>query len=269
VSLVAEAVADLSEDHSLEAVDIAKTQSGRRCRLESGVETAFVAVFCNYIWQHLATSGAEPPFHEFFYIPSRRAEKKVGYDLSIGHFSSDDRIRTMHKLVYRRWCDQKWQWSVSAAFDTDGRPYRTYGHMGTLLQVYAAGDTLEPYLVLHVCYCIHDYRRMGVAYEGYRIPSLDSLLRTVIISLHAVSGQIPGWQDIVESPDFKLMVRKAAPERSDYETSGQYLARIATKDQFEITVEPGNIHLSDCVLTLHQLCDRIRQGFELEPLGRT
>ena len=269
MSLVAEAVADLSEDHSLEAVDIAKTQSGRRCRLESGVETAFVAVFCNYIWQHLATSGAEPAFHEFFYSPSRRAEKKVGYDLSIGHFGSEHRIRTMHKLVYHRWCDEKWRWSVSAALDENGQPYRTHGHVSTMLQTYERHRTLEPYLVLHVCHCIHDYRRMGAICEGYRIPSLDSLLRTVIIPLHAVSGQIPGWQDIAESPDFKLMVRKAAPERLDGEPPRDYLARIAAKDQFEITVEPGNIPLSDCILTLDELCARIRQGFEPGSVDRT
>jgi hypothetical protein len=262
VSLVEQAVANLSEGHSLGSVDIPKRRAGTSCRLESGIETAFVAVFCNYIWQSLAANGDGPPFHEFFYIPSTRAEKKVGYDLSIGDFGSDRRIRTMHKLVYRRWCDQKWQWSVSAAFDRDHRPYRTYGHMRTLFQACDALHAVEPYLVLHVCHCIHDYRRMGTGFEGYRIPSFDNLLRTVIVSLCAVPEQIPGWENTIRSPDFRLTVRKHAPAQLGAEPSREFLARVAAKDQFETTVEPGNLTLSDCILTLDEFCDRIRRMFE-------
>jgi hypothetical protein len=269
VSLVEEAVADLSNDHWLETVDIQEKRRGRPCRLESGLEASLVAGLCNYIWQHLATNGAEPPFNQFFYIPSTRAEKKVGYDLSIGHYPSEFRIRTMHKVLLSNWCDETWEWLVSSSVNARDRHSPDYRHLTTLLRSYSDNPNLVPILVVNVCYCLHEYRRMGATYEGYRIPSIDSLLRTAIIPLFAVPGQIPGWQDIVESPDFKLTVSKAAPGRLDGEMAGEYLARIAAKDQFEITVEPCNIHLSGCVLTLDELCDRIRQGFELEPLPRT
>jgi hypothetical protein len=258
MSLVATAVDRLSENHSLDPdVDRAKTSTGRSCQLASGVEANFVAMLCNYFVDHLsATRHHFPQFHEFFYIPNTRAEGKVGYDLSIGQFSSDFRIRTMHKLKFRRWCDQKWQWSVSASFDEHNRPYRTYGHLRTLLEEYDHHPNLEPYLVLNVCYCLHDYRRMEVNYEDYcQIPALDSLLRTAIISLRAIP------RDALLDSGFKLTVTKNAPLQREHELPREYLARIADKELFDIMVKPGNIPLYDCILTLDDFCARIEQGF--------
>lgn len=257
MSLVAEAAKALSDNHSLDPdVDRRKTSGRTRCRLASGVEVNFVAMLCSYLVGHLsATRHYSPRFHEFFYIPNTRAEARVGYDLSIGQVSSHFRIRTMHKLVLARWCDQKWQRSVSASFDVNGRPYRTYGHLTTLLEEYDRHPNLEPYLVFNVCYCLHDYRRIGVDYDGYPIPALDSLLRTFIISLDAIP------RDAVLDSGFRLTVIKNAPSRREHESPREYLGRIADKELFDIRVRPGNIQLSDCILSLDDFCARIDQGF--------
>ena len=50
-----------------------------------------------------------------------------------------------------------------------------------------------PFLVIHVCYCVHDYRRMGfVGSNKHSIPSFDSPLRTIIIDLAALHDALDG-----------------------------------------------------------------------------
>ncbi len=266
MGLVCEAIDTLSESHSLAAgIDFPKT--GRcRCKLASGVEATFVAVLCDHVMHHLAARGIEQPFHEFFYIPSRRAEGKVGYDLSIGCYNSNSRIRTMHKLIYPRWCDEKWTWSLSKFYRSDCLS-NDHRHLETLLKNYENYNTyprLAPYLVLNVCYCIHDYRRMGATHNGWQIPSFDSLLRTVIVDLAAICRRVPNWRNVLQYPDFGLVVTKQAPRQEEDELAQEYLCRIGKKEMYEVRVDPDGTQLEGCVLTLEELCLEVEEIVRLD-----
>jgi len=85
MSLIARAVCDLSINHSINAGTDFPKVGNIKCRLASGFEGTLVALFCNYVMKSLSGGNNIPQFHEFFYMPSRRAEFKVGYDLSIGN----------------------------------------------------------------------------------------------------------------------------------------------------------------------------------------
>jgi len=193
-------------------------------------------------------------------MPSRRAESKVGYDISIGCYNSNCRIRTMHKLVYRRWCDEEWTWCLSKFYRPD-QISGDYRHLETLLENYKGHDhypRLIPYLVLNVCYCIHDYRRMGANYKDWQIPPFDSLLRTIIVDLSAIC-QMDNWQNALQCPDFELVVSKCAPRQKKSESVQEYLRRISKKELFEIRIEPNGAQLKDCVLTFDELCCEIEK----------
>jgi hypothetical protein len=262
VSLVSQAINKLSQGHSLaRGIDFAKVSGD--CGLASGTETTFVAMFCSYIKQYLTTRsiGTSPEFHEFFYIPSRPAESKVGYDLSIGWHHSDQRIRTMHKVLYARypWCDEAWEWTLTPSFDAEGHPSEDYGHLLTLLDVHEQYPALVPYLVLNVCHCIHDYRSMGAIYNEWQLPPFSSLLRTIVVNLTAVCRDLPDWRVMLQDPGFRFVVVKQAPRQEEGEPAQEYLHRIGEKRLFSVRVEPCDRELNNAVLTLDDLCQRIER----------
>lgn len=253
MSFVEEAIWILSDEHALDlegGVDHPKKVEGP-CRIASGIETTFVSAFCDYIRTSI---NLEIPFHKYFYIPSRPAESLVGYDLSIGRYETQRRIRTMHKVVYETWCDQEWEWSLA---NRRPRPTSDYSHFITLLRQYKNHPNLIPYLVLHVCYCIHDYRRMGKEYEGWQIPPFSSILRTVIISLPNLCEQLEGWEQAINQDGFRISIRKQVLEKDDNETIHEYLIRISQKNNYSVIIQPGDLLLDDCILTFDEFCEEI------------
>ena len=256
MSFVEEAIRILSNNHALDledGVDHPKKVRGH-CRLASGIETTFVSAFCDNL---RASINPHIPFNQFFYIPSRPAESLVGYDLSIGDYRTQARARTMHKVVYETWCDKDWGWSLGYELNNRNEPRGDYSHIITLLQNYQNHPDLVPYLVLHVCYCIHDYRRMGIGYADFQLPSFDSLLRTVVISLPALFVQVDDWNRISDQEDFRFTIRKQSPVREENESPQDYLDRLSQKDQFTVEIQPGNSQLENCILTLDEFCAEI------------
>ena len=83
----------------------------------------------------------------------------------------------MHKLLTGKWCDGYWKWCCE---DEDVL------HMALLMGAHQVHGVLPPFLVIHVCFCVHDYRRMGTtAPNKCLIPGFDSPLRTIIVDYGA------------------------------------------------------------------------------------
>lgn len=262
MSVISETIRILTDRHSLNQVtDFPKVRGG--CRLASGVETTFMALFCSHIMRVLDWPPAL--FHEHFYIPSRPAEGRVGYDLSIGNYTTENRVRTMHKVLSNGiWCDQPWAWSISATFDANRTPQGDYRHLRTLLRAFDEFNQLPPYLVLNVCYCIHDYRRMGTTYEDWQIPPFTSLLRTVILPIYRIAEQVRDWQEVLHDPNFNLTITKQAPQKREKEPTNDFLQRIAARDLFEVRVEPADIVLKDAILSFNDFCIELDNNIHRE-----
>jgi hypothetical protein len=182
MSFVSDAIAEMTRDHSLDpATDYCKSQDD--CKLKSGHEVTFVSLIANLLFSNLQESSEENlKYHEWVYMPSRRAEARTGYDLSIGKYDQPRRIRSMHKLLLR-WCDDVRSWSLNPG-------HRDHKHLIQLLDNYLHSPDARPYLFLHVSYCVHDYRRMGVNYGDITLPEIKSLLRTLIIPFKNLADKI-------------------------------------------------------------------------------
>lgn len=297
---VRQAIETLSERHRISAeTDVEKVQRSN-CKLRSGNETSFVSLFADIVTQRRSITRLAIPYHHLFYFPSRDAENAVGYDLSIGYFQNNrnQRMRTMHKLL-PKWCDSEWTWSINhkvespekhnrytirisnsqnredriSANDKRSRelirdyrvlaryPIGDYRHLLTLLHDYEARRHLEPYLVLHICYCLHDYRRMGTSYPGrvvpWQIPEPESLLRTIVIDIKKICDDIPNWRERLANPNFKLVIKKNTPRAVRGETPQQYLDRSNNRNMIDIRIHPNNIPLENSVLTLEDFTARV------------
>lgn len=154
------------------------------CFLSPGIEHLFVWMAATRFVQ--AAADALP--NSVIYAPHTRVEQ--GFDLSVGHFDQEKRLRFMHKLLYGRdanssWCDEKWVWTT--------REKRARRQLLQLVSAYERRQSLDPYLVIHVCYCLHEYRRMGAIIDGVRIYPFEDCHRTVVVCLKDVAR--PGWQE--------------------------------------------------------------------------
>jgi hypothetical protein len=200
MTMLGELLDELSEGHSLDPITDTKRVDSQRCELESGEESLFVTMFSHELQATLFGNGVRFPFHHLFYCPSRATEWKLGFDLSVGRNkvpkTPSPRIRTMHKLVTGRFCDGKW----TCLFKDDDAL-----HMALLMGAQQATyEHLYAFLVIHVCFCVHDYRRMGHAVDEERvIPSFASPLRTIIVDLQRVREKYiqrsgPQWDSFVK-----------------------------------------------------------------------
>lgn len=195
-SALSHAVGWHSYDHHLEEkTDACKRdfEEGEDCRLKSGHESTFVAGVADAVFREVEerlrkASVKAPTFQQWVYLPNTVAEALVGYDLSLGHYldPSHRRVRSMHKNLLR-WCDLPQSWSIEPGNED-------HLHLQALVKNFRKSPASLPYLILHVCYCIHDYRRIGEELKGedfcLKNPPLDSLLRTVIVSLRELSEKL-------------------------------------------------------------------------------
>lgn len=107
-----EIISNLTNNHSLDPITDHCKALGT-CKLRTGHEVTFVSLIANYIFEGLkAQSEDQIEYHEWVYMPSRRAEAKVGYDLSIGYYDTHMRVRSAHKLLLS-WCDNRRSWTVN------------------------------------------------------------------------------------------------------------------------------------------------------------
>lgn len=71
-------------------------------------ESYFTAILCNTVVEEMSRRGKPVVFHEFIDTPSRPTEHHLGSDISIGQYDSIFRIRVMHKVLRKHWCDRGW-----------------------------------------------------------------------------------------------------------------------------------------------------------------
>jgi hypothetical protein len=267
-TLVQEAIESpgMSNDHRVDeetGITLKRTPS-RECKVATGEEPFFIAMFCDYIKEYLARKGEEPPYSEFFYMPSRKTEGRLGCDMSIGLYETEFRVRTMHKMLLYEygWCDQAWHWQIKRTLNEEDHPCGDYAHLLTLLRAYDQHpEHINPYLVLHHYYCVHDYRRLDAEYAGWRIPGFKSLLRTIIVDLSAICKQVKDWEVVVNNATFRLVVHKAAPPRDKGESVTKYLKRLSKPKQYKVTIEPASVALEEAVLRLDTFCRKVRGYF--------
>ena len=233
------------------------------CALSSGIEYSYVGTFCEEVLRRLPQNNL-PDYHQFFFIPNLKAEAKVGYDLSIGDFRLRNRIRTMHKVINEKYCDQSWTFSFKYSINRDNEFIGDYGHFISLVSrnnfdfEEPAVNTF-PYLIINICFCIHDYRRMGIVYPPSQItiPSFDSLLRTIIIDLRALREQATRQHIDIFSPDFSLKIFRRPERRIHEETSQVYLNRISNKTNINIECSGVDILTNNIILSVGEFFDQI------------
>lgn len=239
MSVISEAIRDLSDNHQLDpTTDHCKV--GRSCELKSGHEVTFVSLIAHYFFEALQDRSEQPiNYHKWVYMPSRSAEHRVGYDLSIGWYERVRRIRSMHKLLMNSWCDARRCWSLTPAKASD------YKHFRKLIEDYRESKDVRPFLILHLSYCIHDYRRMGVHYEDEDIviPNTSSLLRTVVIPMSEFSGE-GRFADIdLERNQISLRYFRDSNSKHRDESSQAYLDRIANKENHHVEIRQNGERL--------------------------
>jgi hypothetical protein len=234
-----------------------------RCGLASGIEYSFVGLFCEEIIRRLPEQIL-PPYHQIFFIPNLKAEAKVGYDLSIGYYSQHQRVRTMHKVLNERWCDKRWTYRFNYERARNERYKGDYGHFIALLD--PPREDLErpdvqvfPYLVINVCHCIHDYRRMGLVDQDTRleIPSFDSLLRTIIVDLGSLKERIDALAIDALSDEFYLRVFRRPEQILPDEEPQNYMTRIANKNNLRIECSKHPIDHQNVILTFDEFFGRV------------
>lgn len=215
-SLISTTIANITNNHRLSPItDYCKVEDDN-CRLKSGHEVTFISLLADHIFHHLQDTMEENLFYnQWVYMPSRRAEEKIGYDLSIGKYDWKRRVRTMNKLLLS-WCDNKRTWSFKPG-------EKDHNHFIKLYNDWAKSedskDNLTSYLVINVCYCIHEVRRMGLIPEGYqyRIPGIDSLLQTLIVPLTPVFTLIQqeGINPIIISFKYNRLTNYRLPNENE------------------------------------------------------
>jgi hypothetical protein len=195
------------------------------CLLRTSSESHWVAAFAEHIIRRCCKQptdqdARDDAFSHFVEIPSTRSEVHAacGYDLSIGPYQSSDRIRTMHKTKLT-WCDRDWTWSAKSD-DLDHARYLCEG-------------AHKVFLVIHVFFCIHDWRRMGMKetgpdpQAGITLPKFTSLLRTVIIDLKSLPG-------LGTAKDWTVKYDPPAPTGG---TPQEQLKSLVSRSHYRITLD--------------------------------
>ena len=265
MSVLKEAIAILSDNHNLKPwIDSnKKRQRVGKCPLSSGIEYSFVANFCQEIFQDISLAN-RADFHKFFFIPNLKAEAKVGYDLSIGYYCQNNRIRSMHKVINEKYCDQPWTYRFNYARNERGEFTGDYGHFIKLLNanpedLEAAGVNIIPFLVINLCYCIHDYRRMGTLYEQEQItvPAFRSSLRTIIVDIKSLQRQLDHDSVDVYSEKFSLKLSRRPEKRLPNEPSSDYITRITNKTNLRLECSGQSIDPQNVILTFDEFFHQV------------
>ncbi len=248
MSLLSETIYNASNGHAVdEIIDACRGQPAENgndpCELRTRLEFDFVGLIADKLLgeiRHRTNIGFS--YHDWIYIPNLRAEKKVGCDLSMGRIDHSDRIRSMHKVI-NSWCDKQKRWSLSKKHDRN--------HLWSLIRDSRRSDChIKPYLVLHTCYCLHDYRRMGLEFDGFTNPDPDSLLRTVIIPIEPLAR----LEEINERTKdlLDLKYHRRTNTRLKNESSQDYLERISSLGNHHCSVIVNERTVELPVLTLEQ-----------------
>jgi hypothetical protein len=175
------------------------------CDLSGGIEHLFVALTAHHVYRQAWMVEGNLAFQHVIYSPHTTVEGQGGFDLSVGHYKRPYRIRSMHKLLHAArphvpWCDEEWTWSTADCHDN------THKHINSLISTYNQSALYEPYLILHVCYCLHEYRRMGTSFGQVTIPPFTDIVRTIIVDLRPVRD-VADWENGIAEKRYAILVR--------------------------------------------------------------
>lgn len=212
-----------------------RLQQAKACPFKPGIENLFVSLTAHRVVEYLRGTHKTLTFQDVIYCPHTRAEDG-GFDLSVGNYWRHPRVRSMHKLASLQWCDESWRWKHNPKQNKKDQ-------VALLLKAYDEPENrqqYEPFLIIHVCHCIHEFRRMGRP----RIPDIDDPRRTVIVDLKSIV-RMTNWKQPVEQGDYKLSVTfdpnapqsldasialgKGSPDTLEVLSFGEYLTHVASR----------------------------------------
>ena len=173
------------------------------CQLTPGLEGLFVAEIASHFYHYIQLQKLQWTFNQFVYMPSTHAERKCGFDVSFGHFDNESkrRVRLMHKLIID-WCDTNWKWDSNKEVNYKTKVHRCADHISKLVtQARDSEGRIRPYLSFSVCYCLHEYRRMGQ--KG--IPAFEDIRRSIFIDLSPLANILSAHFNSVH-PDGQLHI---------------------------------------------------------------
>jgi hypothetical protein len=142
----------------------------------------------------------------------------------------------MNKLLLG-WCDTKRKWECNPASKDHDHFIKLYNDWGKSED---SKNNLNFYLVINICFCIHEFRRMGLLPEEYNyiIPGIDSLLRTMVIPLTPIFKKIT--QDNIKPENVVLKYRRKSNLRLPNESEKDYLDRISRHNNHELLMSWDN-----------------------------
>lgn len=149
-----------------------------RCGNEEALEDIFVAATAHWFANQL-----KAPFHKVIYAPNRRVEERCSFDLSVGLVNTTKiRLRIQSK-IYTGACDVA-QTIIIPRPSKATKPDRVVRQVEELCNVFRKSKGVaRPYLMIHQCRCLHEYRRMGTVVDKIPVPALDHALRSIAIDL--------------------------------------------------------------------------------------
>jgi hypothetical protein len=250
-SLIEETLAEITQNHTLDPItDYCKVEN-EDCRLKSGHEVTFISLIANILFEMLRDQlGGEISYNNWVYMPSRRAEEKVGYDLSIGRYDAQRRIRTMNKLLLN-WCDKRRSWRLTVGS-------KDHNHFKSLFVDWSKSqdskNNINSYLVLNVCHCIHEYRRIGIQPDGYpfHIPGIESLLRTCIVPLKPIFEFL--IENEINEENVNFQYKRGSNKRLPQEQPQEYLARIGSLQNHGFNMEWNNMSQQFNIIPFQAFC---------------
>jgi hypothetical protein len=230
---IVERIVDIASDgHAINPeTDYCKCNAS--CELQTGHEFCFVSLFANELFYSIHQNKPEAKYFEWVYIPNLRAENIVGYDLSVGQYETNRRIRTMNKLLMKPWCDQDMTWNLAI----NGQDKR---HFDILYKDFQNNKgEIKYFLILHSCYCIHEYRRMGdkvvLDDNTFIIPAINSFFRTTILPLNDSFQKIQ--DEKLDIQDVNLTYQKRIPNLQDDISSEDWNSLMNNKTIHSCTID--------------------------------
>jgi hypothetical protein len=139
----------------------------------------------------------------------------------------------MHKLLLS-WCDIQRGWSLRAGG-------RDHIHLAALYRDWKGSEELiKPFLILHICYCVHDYRRMGQVLNdmGITIPGVENLLRTLVIPIEQLFNEIAARN--INIQEIAIQYRRVNTVAHENEAPQAYFERICRRENHRVVAESGN-----------------------------
>ena len=203
------------------------------CSLAPGIEHLFVFQTALAALEELKTTMQEIAPSQVVYMPHSRSEKG-GFDLSLGTIESGKRVLSMHKLRKHSWCDSSWSWKSSSDRTSHGQIIKLVNH-------YAKRDHL-PFLALHTCYCVHEYRRMGCRVNGVEVPRFSAHIRSVFVDLRPIR-RLKDW-------DNRLRSRQVHVEVNHQPSDGLVRSALVSSKDSKRLVGLNSAGLSDFLVVL-------------------